>query len=87
MPPCKSLPNTTAPQVINFAPGEFRPLFVASKDIERVVLGYSAKSAANDRCAKRGPKFYMVGGRPYYRISDLENYFGARPVETFEGAS
>ena len=69
-------------QIIHFEPGEFRPLFVASKDIEKVVIGYSAKTAANDRSLKRGPRYYMVGGRPYYRIRDLEEYFSNSPVET-----
>ena len=47
-------------QVVQFEPGEFRPLFVAAKNIENVVIGYSKKTASNDRSAKRGPPFFMV---------------------------
>jgi len=68
--------------LIKFDVSEFMPRFVAAKDIERVVIGYSKKTAANDRSAKRGPRYYMVGGRPYYKLEDLENYFGSNPVET-----
>jgi hypothetical protein len=58
------------------------PLMVAAKDVERIILGYSAKKAANDRSRKVGPKFFMNGARPYYRVSDLIEYFTRNPVET-----
>jgi len=61
---------------------EIHPFVVAGKDIEKIVLGYSAKSAANDRCRKVGPKYFMVGARPYYLVSDLINHFTQNPVET-----
>jgi hypothetical protein len=77
----KSLPNDA--QCIQFETGNIRPLFVASKDIEKVIVGFNKKTAANLRCQKKGPRFYMVGGTPYYKVSDLEEYFGKNPVETF----
>ena len=58
------------------------PLVVAGKDIERVVIGYSAKTAANDRCRKVGPRYFMRGGRPYYLVRDLVEHFTQSPVET-----
>ena len=69
-------------QIIQFEAGECRPCFVASKDIEKVVVGYSKKTAANDRSRKRGPPFYMVGGTPYYLVSELIEHFTRNRVET-----
>jgi hypothetical protein len=58
------------------------PLMVAAKDVERIILGYSAKKSANDRSLKRGPRFFLNHGRPFYRVSDLIEYFTKNPVET-----
>ncbi len=58
-------------------------LIVAGKDIETIIVGYSAKTAANDRCRKIGPKYYQRGGRPYYLVEDLVDHFTQNPVETF----
>ena len=77
------LPNNI--QIVKFEPGEFKPLFVKSADIGKVVIGLSSKTMCNLRSEKRGPKFYLVGGTPYYKLEDLENYFGANPVETTDG--
>ena len=71
--------------LVRFEPGEFKPLFVKSANIGNVVIGLSSKTMSNLRSEKRGPKFYMVGGTPYYKLEDLENYFGANPVETTDG--
>ena len=78
----KYLPPTEI-RLIGFPEGEFRPLFVSSKDVEKVVIGWNKKSAANARSLKKGPRFYVVHGMPFYRISDLEDHFGKNPVETF----
>ena len=67
---------------IEFESGESRPFVVASKNIEMIVKGYSAKSAANDRSRKRGPPYYMIGGTPYYLVSELISYFTQNRVET-----
>jgi hypothetical protein len=72
--------------IIETPEGEFRPLFVAGRDIGKVVLGLSAKTAANWRSAKVGPQFSMCNGTPYYRITDLEAYFWKNPVQTIDGA-
>jgi hypothetical protein len=72
-------------RIVRFEPGELKPLFVKSADIGKVVIGLSAKTMCNLRSEKRGPKFYLVGGTPYYKLEDLENYFGANPVETTDG--
>jgi len=74
------LPNDI--KVIKFLPGEFQSLVVASKDIEKVVIGYSAKTAANDRSRKIGPRYFLRGGRPYYLVQDLVEHFTQHPVET-----
>ena len=66
---------------------EVNPLIIAGKDIEKVVIGYSAKTAANDRSRKIGPRYFMRGGRPYYLLKDLVEHFTQNPVETlnYEG--
>ena len=76
----ESLPKDV--HLVQFEPGEFKPIFVKSADIGKVVIGLSPKTMCNLRSEKKGPKFYMVGGTPYYKLDDLENYFGANPVET-----
>lgn len=58
------------------------PLIVAAKDIERVIIGYSAKAAANDRSRKVGPRYFMRNGRPYYLVQDLIEHFTQNPVKT-----
>jgi hypothetical protein len=76
----KPLPKNI--QMAQFEAEESRPLIVASKNIERVVNGYSAKTAANDRSRKLGPPYYMVGGTPYYLVRELIEYFTRNRVET-----
>ena len=68
-------------QVLESLP-DFRPLYVSAASVDKVVLGVSRKTFSNWRSEKRGPRFFLVGGKPYYRLDDLESYFGANPVET-----
>jgi hypothetical protein len=75
------MPNNI--QIVKFEPGKFKPLFVKSADIGKVVIGLSSKTMSNWRSAKRGPQFFLDNGQPYYRLSDLEEYFSRCPVETF----
>jgi hypothetical protein len=63
--------------------GDIAPLMVASKDVGRIILGFSSKTAANLRSQKRGPRYYMDGGTPYYKVSELIDYFCRNRVETF----
>jgi hypothetical protein len=53
----------------NAIKSETTPLMVAAKDVERIILGYSAKASANDRSLKRGPRFFLKRSRPYYLVS------------------
>lgn len=62
---------------------EINPLFVAGKSAPKLIVGHSAKSFANDRSLKRGCRYFMVGSRPYYLVSDLVDHFTQNPVETF----
>ena len=73
--PRKKTPPPTEIHVIEFPEGEFKPLFVAGRDIGKVVVGLSAKTMANWRAARVGPEFCMCNGTPYYRLSILEEYF------------
>lgn len=70
-------------KIVKFSPGELQPLIVAGKDIEKIVIGYSMKTASNDRSRKTGPRFFMRGSRPYYLVSDLVEHFTQNSVETF----
>jgi hypothetical protein len=71
-------------QIAQFVRGDSQPLLVASKDIEKIIVGYSAKTAANDRSRKVGPRYFIRGGRPYYLVQDLIEHFTRNPVETFD---
>ena len=70
-------------RIVEPEPGEFLPPIVASKHFSKIVSGVSPKTTANWRSEKRGPKFYMIGGSPYYKTSDLIEFFTQNPVETF----
>lgn len=59
------------------------PVVVAGKSAEKLIVGYSSKSFANDRSLKRGCRYFMVGSRPYYLVADLIDHFTKNPVETF----
>ncbi len=61
---------------------EPKPLAVAADKIGRVIVGAIPKTFANWRSRKVGPRFFMVGGKPYYKVSDLEEYFFKNPVQT-----
>ena len=64
---------------------EINPVVVAGKSAEKLVIGHSSKSFANDRSAKRGCRYFMVNGMPYYLINDLIEHFTQNPVETTDG--
>ena len=81
MPRNNSSP-TTEIHVIETPDGEFRPIFVSAAHVDKVILGRSPKAFANDRSLKRGCPYFLVGGKPFYKISDLEDYYGATPVQT-----
>lgn len=37
-------------------------------------LRVNPRTLSNWRCSGRGPRFVRVGGRPYYRRADLDQY-------------
>lgn len=61
---------------------EFKPLFVAAKDFAKVIIGPSAQTLANWRSLKIGPEYYKINGSVYYKISDLEEFFGKNKIQT-----
>ena len=69
-------------QIVQFEPGEFRPLFVKASDIGEVVIGLSPKTLANWRSQGIGPAYTIINGQIYYRLSTLEEYFSRCPVKT-----
>ena len=72
-------------KVIQFPPGEIEPLFVAARDVPKVILGVSKSTLANWRCLKVGPAFHQINGVPYYNWQELKEYFSAGRVETTNG--
>jgi len=68
--------------IVQFPDGEFKPLFVAADKVGKVIIGPSLKTWSNWRSLKIGPKYYTIKGKPYYRISDLEEHFSQNPVQT-----
>jgi len=69
-------------RVIQFPLYKCQALFVRGSDIDKVVIGLSPKTAANWRAAKIGPEFFMIGGKPYYEIKTLLEFFTQNPVKT-----
>ena len=65
-------------------PNESTPLFITARAIGKAVVGLSPKTLANWRSYGRGPKYYLKNGSVYYKLEDLENFFGKNPVETDE---
>lgn len=47
-----------------------------------VLMGMSEGTLANMRCRREGPRFYKMGGKIIYRISDIENFLFKNPVTT-----
>ncbi len=70
--------------VIEMPDGEFQPLYVAARHIEKVIIGIAGQTWANWRCLKIGPRYYKVNGAVYYKISELEEYFGRNPIQTID---
>lgn len=67
--------------VLEFPKGEFQPLYVAARSIEKVIIGISCQTRANWRSLKIGPRYYKVNGSVYYKISELDEYYGKHPVQ------
>ena len=78
--PVEPMPQNA--QIIQFGPGEVKPLFVKATDIDRVIIGLSPKTLANWRSQGIGPKYFIVNGSVYYAFTELEYYFGMNAVET-----
>lgn len=68
--------------VVEFPPGEAKPLFVAGRSVHKVIIGLSNSTLQNWRWERKGPPFTMVNGVPYYSFKDLEEYFSTGRVET-----
>ena len=71
-------------QVVQFQPGVIEPLFIAARDVPKVIIGVSAKTLSNWRSEKKGPAYHMVQGSPYYNWQELKEFFSSGRVETFD---
>jgi len=69
-------------RVIQFPEGQPEPLFIAARDVPKVIIGLSAKTLANWRCQKINLPFHMVNGSPYYEWQELKAFFSQGRVET-----
>ena len=69
-------------QLIQFIPGEFKPLFVKAPDIGKVILGLSPSTAANWRSLGIGPEYHVIGGSVYYEFQVLKEFFSGGLVQT-----
>lgn len=54
---------------------EPRPIFVALKAIDRVVIGTTPKTWSNWIHQGIGPRPYTVNGRNYFKISEIVEFF------------
>ena len=69
-------------QIIHFPPGEIEPLFIAARDVPKVIIGVSSKTLANWRSQKVGPPFHLVQGSVYYSWAVLKDFFSGGLVQT-----
>lgn len=46
------------------------------------MFGLNAGTLANMRCAKRGPKYHVVGRKILYFVEDIESWIRQNPVLT-----
>jgi hypothetical protein len=49
-----------------------------------LIFSVSLGTLGNWRSAKRGPRFFKVGHKVLYKLADLEDFFTANPVLTFD---
>ncbi|GEM_PF-1335904 len=61
---------------------DVKPIGVFSNALDKVLIGKSNKTFANEASEGRGPRYSMVNGRRFYLWSDLEAYVKAHPVQT-----
>lgn len=55
----------------------------ALSDVEvEKLYGVPTGTLRNWRCQKRGPRFFKVGSRCYYKPSDVERFLFSSPVLT-----
>ena len=55
-------------RAVQFPPGEIEPLFVAARDVPKLIIGLSTKTLANWRSQKIGPPYHSVNGVVYYQL-------------------
>lgn len=53
------------------------------KDAARL-YGLSVGTLANLRCRKEGPRYYRVGRKVLYLVSDIEEWITRNPVQTID---
>ena len=71
--------------VVEFPPGQIEPLFVAARDVPKVIIGVSKSTLSNWRSLRRGPAFTVVQGSVYYPWQELKEFFGGGKVQTHNG--
>ncbi len=73
----------TLPKLLQFQDGEPEPIYVLSKDIGKIVLGWTPAVLADLRRRKVGPRFYRQARTTVYAVADIKAFLERDPVETF----
>jgi hypothetical protein len=63
---------------------ERKPEFVAREKIPDFFPGLNPKTLANLASLGRGPCYFLVGRRVFYRYEDLVSWLSRNPVKTKE---
>lgn len=64
-----------------------KPIFIAATRVEEFFPGLNPKTLANLRSQGRGPRFFKVGRKVFYRLEDLEAWLTRQPVRTADQES
>lgn len=59
-----------------------KPIMCARAKVSQYFSGLSPKTLANWSCEKRGPQFFKVGRKVFYKLSDLEEFMTQNPIQT-----
>lgn len=78
--------NPTIPSNAVFVePGNTRPLYVARSKVERLFVGLAPQTLANLAHEGAGPPYSRRGKICWYRVSDIESWLTANPIQTNGG--
>jgi len=59
-----------------------KPIMIAASEVSKFFPGLHYKTLANMRSQGKGPRYYKVGRKVFYRIADLEAWLTQNPILT-----